>query len=484
MQNRFYINTTGMEEDSEWAMALQNSESTSRAPKTGVGARRKLKARIRSKTMESGKKSKSKFAEYVEMEKGAGLLSKEEDLRLERKLAKKLKVKKGMLGGNDELSMLLEGIPSVLETVDGDSTLSKSLQDCSSCKKQNQSNYALEEIESEKGSDSMDGLSNSVAPGSNEYDNVEELSLPKVSKKRKTKPEEYSEMEEMQEGDLSAAKALKSKRKLKVREGRLCEDDDDATKVFKGVSSVIDSSENAESRDISHHVNSACKKRQKKKSIGQEQITQTTMVMSSGVSEPVTNHHGINVALERVPTAVPDLVGKTKYMAPHLRSRMQNESEDTAQMHKRVRGLLNRLSESNVESITREISAIFHSLGRSVGAQIIVDEVLASCSGGPRGNEQYAATFAAFVAGMACLVGIDFGAKFLASLANCFEMEYLEEDNLSLRNLTLLLSYLYTFGVCTRCLAFLEFLRISIVPTLHSLQPTFFSPYYMQSAAY
>lgn len=28
------------------------------------------------------------------------------------------------------------------------------------------------------------------------------------------------------------------------------------------------------------------------------------------------------------------------------------------------------------------------SLGRSVGAQIIVDEVLASCSGGPRGNEQ------------------------------------------------------------------------------------------------
>lgn len=28
------------------------------------------------------------------------------------------------------------------------------------------------------------------------------------------------------------------------------------------------------------------------------------------------------------------------------------------------------------------------SLGRNVGAQIIVDEVLASCSGGPRGNEQ------------------------------------------------------------------------------------------------
>lgn len=53
-------------------------------------------------------------------------------------------------------------------------------------------------------------------------------------------------------------------------------------------------------------------------------------------------------------------------------------------------------------------------------------------------------------------------------------MEYLEEDNLSLRNLTLLLSYLYTFGVCTRLLASLEYLKISILQTLHPLQPTFF----------
>lgn len=36
---------------------------------------------------------------------------------------------------------------------------------------------------------------------------------------------------------------------------------------------------------------------------------------------------------------------------------------------------------------------------------------------------RYAATFAAFVAGMACLVGIDFGAKLLASLAKCFEVD-------------------------------------------------------------
>ncbi|VFQ95346.1 unnamed protein product [Cuscuta campestris] len=48
---------------------------------------------------------------------------------------------------------------------------------------------------------------------------------------------------------------------------------------------------------------------------------------------------------------------------------------------------------------------------------------------------------------MSCLVGIDFGVKILASLAKTFEEEYLKEDNMSLRNLTLLLSYLYIFGV-------------------------------------
>lgn len=35
---------------------------------------------------------------------------------------------------------------------------------------------------------------------------------------------------------------------------------------------------------------------------------------------------------------------------------------------------------------------------------------------------RYAAVFAAFVAGMACLVGMDFSAKILASLAKSFEV--------------------------------------------------------------
>ncbi|OIW01925.1 hypothetical protein TanjilG_15250 [Lupinus angustifolius] len=162
----------------------------------------------------------------------------------------------------------------------------------------------------------------------------------------------------------------------------------------------------------------------------------------------------MDVASEDVPAEVPVKKAKEKYIAPHLRARAGNEPEEHTQIRRRVRGLLNRLSESNVESITGELSLIFQSVVRSVASQIISEEILASCAGGPRGNEQYAAVFAAFVAGMACTVGVDFSAKFMVSFAKCFEDEYDKEDSLSLRNLTLLFSYLCIFGVCSSDLIF------------------------------
>ncbi|KAK7336279.1 hypothetical protein VNO77_16815 [Canavalia gladiata] len=176
------------------------------------------------------------------------------------------------------------------------------------------------------------------------------------------------------------------------------------------------------------------------------------------MSKPVESH-GTEVKSGDATAKVQVKKAKEKYIAPHLRARAGNEPEEHTQIRRRVRGLLNRLSESNVESITGEMSLIFQSVARSVASQILTEEILASCSRGPRGNQQYAAVFAAFVAGMACLVGVDFSAKFMASFAKCFEDEYNKEDNLSLRNLTLLLSYLCIFGVCSSDLIY-DFLVI------------------------
>ncbi|KAJ0787714.1 putative MIF4G-like, type 3, initiation factor eIF-4 gamma, MA3, MIF4G-like domain superfamily [Helianthus annuus] len=251
------------------------------------------------------------------------------------------------------------------------------------------------------------------------------------TRKKKAKFEKYMELEN---NGVTCAKedlALERKlaKKLKVKNRKLGGDEDGLNMLFEGFESLeTEDMEEASIRNIS---------RNKKSSKKDAEIKGDDLVEE--LETEYENNDAQALVMEK----------HAKYVPPQLRSMSRNESEEYSQIRKRVRGLLNRLGESNVEGITGEMSSIFQSISRSDGAQIISEEILTSCSSGPRGNEQYAAVFAALVSGLACLVGIDFGAKLLASLAKCFEDEYQKEDNLSLRNLTLLLSYLYIFGVCS-----------------------------------
>lgn len=62
---------------------------------------------------------KTKFEEFLEIDRPNAIISAEEDLELERKLAKKLKVKKGKLRREDDgLDLLINGIPSVLDSLE------------------------------------------------------------------------------------------------------------------------------------------------------------------------------------------------------------------------------------------------------------------------------------------------------------------------------------------------------------------------------
>lgn len=63
-------------------------------------------------------KKKTKFEEFLEMETQSAILSREQDVALERKLAKKLNVKNGKLRGVDDgMNDLFEGLPSVLDSM-------------------------------------------------------------------------------------------------------------------------------------------------------------------------------------------------------------------------------------------------------------------------------------------------------------------------------------------------------------------------------
>ncbi|KAI4350330.1 hypothetical protein L6164_004796 [Bauhinia variegata] len=299
---------------------------------------------------------KSKAEDVYEIDSPNISMANREDLELERKLAKSLKVKSGRLRGMDDgLNVLLEGLSSVI-----------------------------------------DFMGEGEIPGNE---------LPaKRSKNRTstTKPEPEAES-------------------------------------VAGVSGLVETYEQDVASEEFPPTAPSRKKSEERKLLGQQQESNMASAEFSGM----------NVESAGVPAKVPAKEANEKYIAPHLRSRARNEPEEYTQIRRRVRGLLNRLSESNVESITGEISMIFQSVPRNVASQIMSEEILASCSGGPRGNEQYAAVFAAFVAGMACMVGLDFGAKILASFAKCFEEEYQKNDSLSLRNLTLFFSYLCIFGVCS-----------------------------------
>ncbi|KAM2892996.1 hypothetical protein FF1_008399 [Malus domestica] len=313
---------------------------------------------------------KTNFEKYLEMDR----IGAEEDLELERRLAKKLKVKDGKLKGEDfGLNVLFEGILPVdsfgtEETIYADALPVQKSKNSESRKKRKKDKSLEGRLEVELPSR---GVPEEAVTDGAEVE-IEDFPSKKSSRKRNKKRKLIEESEEAKEGDM-----------------------------------MVDVSEQMES----------C---------------------------------GAEMASEKVPMKAPEkYVAPQKYVAPHLRSRAGNEPEEHSQIRRRVRGLLNRLSESNVESITGDLSAIFRSIPRAIASQMFSEEVISSCAGGPRGNEQYAAVFAALVAGMACLVGMDFGANLLASLAKTFEDEYHKEDNISLRNVTLLLSYLCIFGVCS-----------------------------------
>ncbi|KAL6559059.1 hypothetical protein OROHE_006428 [Orobanche hederae] len=357
---------------------------------------------------------KTNFFKLLEMETGKQVSSADEDLMLEKRFAKKLKLKNGKISSvNNDLGVFLEGIPSALDRL--------------ASKNSNKSDLVNENLEDEISDDGGDEELDSLA-SSEKHDDVGDEEFDSLASSEEydddVGDEEFDSLASSEEHDemvgvISLKNSTKWKRKksdfeetpdlalerklakkLKVKAGKVQGEDDDINMLLEGIPSTFDSLE--EER-------------------GQNAVTRLSSNVNTG-----------------------------KYIAPHLRSHGGNESSEYAQIRKRVRGLLNRLSETNVESITGEISNLFPSVGRTVGSQIVCEEVVASCSGGPRGNEQYAAIFAAFVGGLACLVGMEFGAKLLARLAKCFEDEYLKEDNLSLRNLTLLFSYLYVFGICSR----------------------------------
>ena len=104
-----------------------------------------------------------------------------------------------------------------------------------------------------------------------------------------------------------------------------------------------------------------------------------------------------------------------------------------------VRGVMNRISEGTVPAMTRLLADLARELGRRDVSACVVDEIVSSCSKGPRATEAFCGTAAALIAGLACTIGQEIGARCAAEAAQTLENAMDTHDTLSCRNVVMFL---------------------------------------------
>lgn len=347
-------------------------------------------------------KSKSKFQEFLELDMGKNVLADEKDLDMEKKLAKKLKVKEGKLRGPDDgINFILGGSSSESDDDTGEDYITDG---------------KLEESE---------------------------LLTKKKHKKKKSSNaskelfnhEVYVTHGEMLEKvDIMNADGGQKKRKKRknLSDASIEQLDNEIATTEGGMHEKLDTM-NSDGRQ----------KRRKMKSLSstsEEQLEE----------EPTEGKTSNAEELDTLPTKEPHTIepaaaSSMKYMPPQVRARLGIEFDELLEVRRRVKRLLNQLNESNVESVTKEVATIYRSLTRSDGCRIVSQAFMEASTK----NESFSAAFAAFVAGMACIVGIDFSAKLISSLAESFEDEYSKENAMFLKNFAKILCNMCIFGACS-----------------------------------
>jgi len=141
-----------------------------------------------------------------------------------------------------------------------------------------------------------------------------------------------------------------------------------------------------------------------------------------------------------------DLEGR--YVPPALRRARQdqqtNAEGESAAVLRKVRGLINRMTESNLEGIVGDLATMYRNEGRSWVSTSLSKELITGSTEGPRASERFAITAAAAVASLAGLTeSSEVVATFLSMLGRQLEASLKGKDSLACSNLVRLLGCLY-----------------------------------------
>jgi nucleolar MIF4G domain-containing protein 1 len=151
-----------------------------------------------------------------------------------------------------------------------------------------------------------------------------------------------------------------------------------------------------------------------------------------------------------------------KYVPPSLRGKNASENEALQRLRRRIKGLLNRMSEVNLLSIVAEFESLYRDNPRQHVSSSIIDLIMAQLNDVSALNDTFMVLHGGFVAALYKIVGADFGAQVVQRLVEEFEAQYnasTQDTDKRLSNLVSFLAEVYNYQVIGSQLIY-DFIRI------------------------
>ncbi|KAJ3018240.1 suppressor of glycerol defect [Thoreauomyces humboldtii] len=179
-------------------------------------------------------------------------------------------------------------------------------------------------------------------------------------------------------------------------------------------------------------------------------------------------------AEEPIPKSTAPAVPAGKYVPPHMRGQPASKSEQYLRLKRQMQGLLNRLSDANMESILNGIEECYRKHSRHDCTEILTDSIVGFIADHANLLDSFVMTYAAFVAALYNAIGIEFTAHLVQTMVELFDTSragYLADretdpDGVQAKskrctNIVTLLAYLYNFEVVA-CVLVYDVVRVAI----------------------
>ncbi|KAJ1566458.1 suppressor of glycerol defect, partial [Cladochytrium tenue] len=154
-----------------------------------------------------------------------------------------------------------------------------------------------------------------------------------------------------------------------------------------------------------------------------------------------------------------------KYVPPHMREKPKNVSEQRLRLRRQMQGILNRLSDANMESIFNSLEEGYRNNSRHDMTDVVTEIITSFVSDHANLLDSFVNTYAALVACLYNIIGLEFGAALVQRAVEIFDEAFRREGEAAcadagdaangaeretsklMANLALFMATLYNFDV-------------------------------------